>query len=589
MDGTTEKDGEHHDRNHVDSKISMQDLVDSYLKPFQSCVEKGRVSSLMCSYNAINGVPSCANNWLLQEVARDNWNFDGYITSDCDADSDVFNSHHFTKTAEEAVRDVLRAGTDVDCGGFVSSNVMSALNKSVVTMKDIDERLKMLFRVRMRLSHFDPPGPLDSIQTSEICSDYSIALSQDGVKQSAVLIKNELNALPLDKAKVGTVAVIGPTATLSKADAGYYGPSNVCGGNFWTLVDALASGGLVKTNTTPGVPDVLSNDESGIPAAVEMAREADTVVLAVGTDLSWAAEGHDAKNISFTDAQSALIQQVAAAAKKPVIVVVQTATPLDLSAVLANPKVGAVLHVGQPSVTILGVGDILYGVNSPAGRMVQTVYPSAYQDQISIFDFGMRPGTSPFARPDCTEQDPTKCPRGTNPGRTYRFYTGKPVVPFGFGLSYTSWKYSVASPATNMLSLEAVRTLLASTAHRNRTFIRAEDESVAWQESNWPKYAVQVENTGSVDADDIVLGFITPPGAGQNGTPLQTLFGFERVHVKAGQTATVWLYPGVSDFTKAAADGQFRAITGTYKVRFGLAQSAHLGMGYAEAADLVAF
>ena len=88
----------------------MQDLVDSYMKPFQACVEKGQVSSLMCSYNAVNGVPSCANDWLLNTVARQNWDFDGYITSDCDADSDVFNSHHYTDTAEETVRDVLRAG-----------------------------------------------------------------------------------------------------------------------------------------------------------------------------------------------------------------------------------------------------------------------------------------------------------------------------------------------------------------------------------------------------------------------------------------------------------------------------------------------
>merc|ERR1712232_918404 len=111
----------------------------------------------------------------------------------------------------------------------------------------------------------------------------------------------------------------------------------------------------------------------------QMAKDADFVVLAVGTDLSWSAEGHDAKNISFTDAQTALIEQVAAAAKKPVVVVVMTATPLDISGVLANPKVGAVLHLGQPSVTVLGVGEVLYGEQSPAGRTIQTVYESSYQ------------------------------------------------------------------------------------------------------------------------------------------------------------------------------------------------------------------
>ena len=90
--------------------------------------------------------------------ARDEWGFDGYVTSDCDADSDVVFSHHYTNTPEQGVQDVLRAGTDVDCGGFVGQYAQSALNKSYITMKDIDDRLKMLFRVRMRLGHFDPPG-----------------------------------------------------------------------------------------------------------------------------------------------------------------------------------------------------------------------------------------------------------------------------------------------------------------------------------------------------------------------------------------------------------------------------------------------
>ena len=100
---------------HLPLQVTQQDLVDSYLLPFQACVEKGKVTSLMCSYNAINGIPSCANPWLLQTVARDAWAFDGYITSDCDADANVYDPHHYTKSPEETVQKVLRAGTDVDC------------------------------------------------------------------------------------------------------------------------------------------------------------------------------------------------------------------------------------------------------------------------------------------------------------------------------------------------------------------------------------------------------------------------------------------------------------------------------------------
>merc|ERR1712190_457660 len=131
-------------------------------------------------------------------------------------------------------------------------------------------------------------------------------------------------------------------------------------------------------------------------------------------------------------AQQQLIDSVATASAKPVVVVTLTHIPLDISAVLANPKVGAVVHAGQPSVQTLGVGDVLFGKVSPAGRTIQTVYPASYADEISIFDFNMRPGPSAWPRPDCAK--PYKnCTAGTNPGRTHRFYTCKAVVPFGHG------------------------------------------------------------------------------------------------------------------------------------------------------------
>eukprot|EP00035_Acanthoeca_spectabilis_P021740 m.439948 g.439948 ORF g.439948 m.439948 type:complete len:893 (-) comp18447_c0_seq1:44-2722(-) len=577
MDGTTSASHEHHDRNHYNAIITQQDLIDSYMLPFQSCVEKGKVSGLMCSYNSVNGVPSCANDWLLTEVARDEWGFDGYVTSDCDADNDVVFSHHYTDIPEQGVQDVLRAGTDVDCGSFVGRYAQSALNKSYITESDIDTRLKYLFRVRMRLGHFDPPGPLQQIPESTICSEESIAVSMEGPRQSATLIKNENSALPLSAASAGSVFVVGPNANLSQADAGYYGPSHVCGAKFWNMVDAVAAHTSSVTSAL-GVPNVLSNNMSMIPAAVAQAKVADTVVLVVGTDLSWAAEGHDAHTITFTDAQLALNDQVSAAAKKPVILVTMTATPLDISALLSNPKIGAILHVGQPSVTALSVGDVLFGDVSPAGRTVQTIYPAAYADEISIFDFNMRPGPSPFARPDCNATNETLCPRGTNPGRTYRFYNGDAVVPFGFGLSYTTFSYSTAA-STEEVSLDAVHDLLTETAAAGRQFPSLNDVHAA---APLVQYNVTVTNTGTVDADDVVLGFITPPGSGTNGIPLKQLFGFDRVHVPAGQSRSVYLYPELTNFAQVGPTGERTVLAGEYTVQFGLKESSTLGMGFSE-------
>jgi len=234
-----------------------------------------------------------------------------------------------------------------------------------------------------------------------------------------------------------------------------------------------------------------------------------------------------------------------------------------------------VLHLGQPSVQTAGALPIIFGTQSPAGRTIQTVYPAAYGDMISIFDFNMRPGPSVWPRPDC-KGSPASCPRGTNPGRTYRFYTGKPVVEFGYGLSYTTFQYTLVS-APSTLSLAPLTKLLQDTHERTgaKHFPRLANAAHA------AMYLVNVTNTGSVAADDAVLGFLTPPGAGVGGLPLKQLFGFERVHVKPGETVQVYLYPALTDFAfAAAADGARAPLAGTYTVSFGVAAP---GMGFVEA------
>ena len=536
-------------------------------------------------------MPTCADDWLLQTVARGEWGFDGYVTSDCDADNDVFASHHFTATAEQAVQAILRAGTDVDCGDFVPKNAQAALDEHLISEADVDARLRNLFLVRLRLGHFEStPHPSDRYGHESLCRPETLETALDGVAQAATLLKNEKGALPLPAA--GSVAVIGPNANLSRNDAGYYGPGNPCGQRYWNLVDAVAEHAQGAVTSALGVPSISSANTSGIAAAVALARAADRVVLALGTDLTWAMEGHDADavtGLSLSPGQHALVANVTAAAKAPVVVVLLTATPLDVSSLLANPRVGAVLHVGQPAVAVLGAGRVLYGLKSPAGRMVQTVYKAALATQVSPFDMNMRPGPSTWPAPGCTKPF-EQCVNGTNPGRTYRFYTGEAIVPFGFGLSYTTFEYSVRPrvaagratrepPAREALSLLPLRSLLDEVRAAGRSFVPH-----ARIEAAPPliEYEVTVTNTGGFDADDVVLGFLTPPGAGQGGVPLKTLFGFERVHVKAGQSVSVFLYPTLADFSAVDGTGARRALPGEYVFSFGVREAAGRGMGYAE-------
>ena len=158
------------------------------------------------------------------------------------------------------------------------------------------------------------------------------------------------------------------------------------------------------------------------------------------------------------------------------------------------------------------------------------------------------------------------------------------VVPFGFGLSYSSFGYAVSSDLTGSLSLDPLRELLEATYKAGRTF---PDAKLLKASKPLVNYWVNVTNTGKMDADDVVLGFLKPPGAGENGVPLQTLFGFERVHVKAGETKTVYLYPALSKFKTVAEDGALAARPGDYTIEFGIPETRGR-MGYA-AATLVAF
>jgi beta-D-xylosidase 4 len=208
---------------------------------------------------------------------------------------------------------------------------------------------------------------------------------------------------------------------------------------------------------------------------------------------------------------------------------------------LANPRVGAILMAGQPSVTVLGVGDILYGRTSPAGRMVQTTYPASFAEEVSIFDMNMRPGPSAWpapGQPPCSSSSShdslPPCKNGTNPGRTHRFYSKRPTLPFGFGLSYSKFTYTVVrssvAPSSSSsvqgggLSLSRVRDLLAATAP---SAAADADHAVhlvpAGQDFAAVQHTINVTNVGERDADDVVLGFLHPPGAGRDGVPLQSL------------------------------------------------------------------
>lgn len=520
------------DRDHFNAVVTDQDLVDTYTPVFQACASEARASGIMCSYNEVNGIPSCANDFLLTELMRNQWGFNGYITSDCGAVSDVQYTHNYTSTTDETCNVVMTSGMDIGCDGFLPPNLPQALNDNAVTLADIDTALTNLFMVRMRLGQFDPPSiqPYRQIPVSAICTDDSIALALDAANQGMALLKNANATLPLSASKISSLAVIGPNAGATTTMQGnYYGSPCT-----QIVSPAAALSAYTTVSYVPGC-DIASNDTSGFAAAVAAAQTADATVLIMGLDQTQEAEGHDRTILSFPGVQLDLIQAVAASAKGPAVLVMMNGGAVDITWPLASTNIGAILAVGYPGeMGGVAIAQTLFGDNVPAGRLTQTWYPAGYANAVSFFEMNMRPG-------------PSVWPPFTSPGRTYRFYTGPVVLPFGFGLSYTTFLYGISGPGK--VSLAPARKYVADNYHYHGARYAPLTSELA------VTYAVNVTNTGSIAAADSVLLFITPPGAGQGGMPLQYLFNFQRVYVLPGQTVTVWLGLHARDLTHVDADG----------------------------------
>ncbi|KAL6962622.1 putative beta-D-xylosidase 7 [Sarracenia purpurea var. burkii] len=205
--------------------VNKQDMADTYQPPFQSCVEEGSASGIMCAYNQVNGVPSCADYNLLSNTARQQWGFQGYITSDCDAVAIIHDEQGYAKVPEDAVADVLKAGMDIDCGGYLKTYTNSAVEQKKVSVSEIDRALHNLFSIRMRLGLFDGnPNklPFGNISADQVCTKKHQSLALEAARNGIVLLKNSGRLLPLPKTKTMSLAVIGPNANATQALFGNY-------------------------------------------------------------------------------------------------------------------------------------------------------------------------------------------------------------------------------------------------------------------------------------------------------------------------------------------------------------------------------
>jgi beta-glucosidase len=213
-------------RHQFNVDVSPHDLEDTYLPAFRAAVAEAHAQSVMCAYNAIDGVPACANTMLLKDHLRDDWHFDGYVTSDCAAAADIYTGHHYAPDMAHAAADAVKAGDDLECGfgqGQAYPSLVQAVHENLLPESDLDTALHRLFRARFELGMFDPPlsYAFGRLPFSEVNSPQHRQLSLQAARESIVLLKNERGTLPL-KSNLASLAVVGPTAELVQALQGNY-------------------------------------------------------------------------------------------------------------------------------------------------------------------------------------------------------------------------------------------------------------------------------------------------------------------------------------------------------------------------------
>lgn len=483
-------------RHEFNAVATEKDLRETYLPAFRRLIVDGGAWSVMSAYNRTNGEACSASEKLLVQILREEWNFPGFVVSDCWAIMDFHLYHGVTKTKEESAALAIKRGCDLNCG-CAYEGLVDAVRQGLVSEEEIDICLGRLIEAKIRLGLFDPEDrvPYAAIPYEVVESPEHRAISREAARQSIVLLKNEGGLLPLAR-DARTVAVIGPNAYAPEVLlANYHGtPSKIV-----TPLDGIrdrveAMGGRVlyapgcmlaekEYNNALGSPDRL------ISEAVSAAERADVAVLFMGLSALLEGEQGDASNadasgdrlhINLPGAQQKLIERVAAVGK-PVILVLICGSAVSIE--WAQENLPAILHLWYPGPEGgHAIADVLFGDYSPAGRLPVTFYRSL--DQLPPFD-------------DYRMEN-----------RTYRFFHGDPLYPFGYGLSYGRFAY---------------RDLHVP-------------QSIATGENLHAR--VTVENTGAVASDEVVQLYVQDIEASTR-VPRHSLRGFRRVHLPAGESREV--------------------------------------------------
>ncbi|KAK2437393.1 putative beta-D-xylosidase [Trifolium repens] len=492
--------------------VTQQDLDDTYQPPFKSCVIDGNVASVMCSYNQVNGKPTCADPDLLKGVIRGKWKLNGYIVSDCDSVDVFFKSQHYTKTPEEAAAKSILAGLDLNCGRFLGQYTEGAVKQGLIDEASINNAVSNNFATLMRLGFFDGDPrkqPYGNLGPKDVCTSANQELAREAARQGIVLLKNSPGSLPLNAKAIKSLAVIGPNANATRTMIGNY-EGIPC--NYISPLQGLTA--LVPTIYAAGCPDVQCAN-AALDDAKKIAASADATVIVVGANLAIEAESRDRINILLPGQQQQLVTEVANAAKGPVILAIMSGGGMDVSFAKTNNKITSILWVGYPGEAGgAAIADVIFGYHNPSGRLPMTWYPQSYVDKVPMTNMNMRPD-----------------PATGYPGRTYRFYKGETVFSFGDGISYSTFEHKLVE-APQLVSVPLSEDHVCRSSECKSLDVAGEHcQNLAFD------IHLRIKNKGKMSSSQTVFLFSTPPAV--HNAPQKHLLAFEKIHLIGKSEALV--------------------------------------------------
>ena len=510
-------------RDYNTTDLSENVLREIYFPPFKAAVDAG-VGTFMSSFNAINGIPASANHFTLTKVLRDEWKFDGFVVSDYTSVKELIN-HGVAANEEEAAGAALNAGVDMEMVSR-SYNTFGAklLQEKKLSLATIDEAVRRILRIKFRLGLFDRPYTDEAREANALLRPESIRLAREIAGRSMVLLKNDAETLPLRK-NLGSIAVIGPLADDRRAPLGWWAGD----GKEENTVTPLAG---IKAKVSPETKvvyakgcEVTNDSTAGFQEAVNLARSSDVAVVFVGEIADMVGEAASRSSLDLPGRQMELIQAIHGTGK-PTIVVLVNGRPLSIGWAVNN--VPAILESWMGgSESGNAIADILFGDVNPSAKLPVT-FPRTVGQVPMYYNF-LNVGRPPEAQNRYTSK--------------YYDLPWTPLYPFGYGLSYTTFKISGLQLSAPRISANGKLTV-----------------------------SVEVENTGRRAGDEVVQLYLRDVVASMN-RPVKELKGFQRVSLQPGEKRRVEFVLGHEhlgfwnrELRYVVEPGEFRVMVGSNSV-----------------------